>query len=240
MQQEQTRRQKQQQLPPLTYLANQKITQQQYKQNKELVQDLLHAAPSVRWSTPFYRMRSRSAGRSSIPEEQVKTKALEKSLKIFSHIREKEKTGFDVFPLFFIDVAWVAGLQELWGRFGEYTNLDSMPNDRSKSLFYIGDVNDRFYWFIVNWFNDRNKKLFVVYEKKRNAGIVSPFLRVDHYGNINVPKNPPYSTIDYDLHFQKLDTFFKKARLIGVYPIDYGFRYNFGSRNWVVPRQQQG
>jgi hypothetical protein len=223
------------QVQPLTYLANKKLTQQQYKQNKQLVQDLFETNPSIVWSRPFYQLRSKTAGRAPIPQGQVKEKALEKKFKIFSHIRQKEKNGFDVFPLFFMDIEWVGGLESLWQTFGQHYFSRILVNDPEKSLYYIGNVHNRFYWFVVNWFNDRRKKVFVVYERTPNSGRVSVMLRPDHYGNINVPTILPHGVIDYTNHVEKLQTFFREARLIGVYSIDYGFRYDFATDNWLVP-----
>lgn len=223
-------------VPPLTFLANKKLTQQQYKQNKELIQDLLQSSPSVRWSTPFYRMRNKATERVSIPKHQVKKLALEKSLKIFSHIKQKQKSGFDVFPLFFLDLAWMQGLDDLWQTFGShYINL-VLRSDMEKSVFYLGNIHHRFYWFIVNWFSDRNKKLFVVYERTRDSGKVSEMLRVDHYGNINVSTLPPYPSVNYAKHLEKLQEFFQQARLVGVYPVDYSFRRDFNTNTWIVPQ----
>lgn len=224
-------------VPPLSFLANKQITQQQYKQNKELIQDLLQASPSVRWSTPFYRMRNKATERVPVPQQQIKKLALEKKYKIFSHIKQKQKTGFDVFPLFFMDIGWVQGLDALWQTFETYFNL-VRNRDREKSLFYLGNVNNRFYWFIVNWFSDRNKKLFVVYERTSSSGRVSEMLRIDHYGNINIPTLPPYPTVNYTTHLEKLQEFFQEASLVGVYPIDYSFRRDFNTNTWVTPQAQ--
>lgn len=224
-------------VPPLSFLANKQLTQQQYKQNKELIQDLLQASPSVRWSTPFYRMRNKATERVPVPQQQVKKLALEKKYKIFSHIKQKQKSGFDVFPLFFMDIGWVQGLDALWQTFETYFNL-VRDRDREKSLFYLGNVNNRFYWFIVNWFSDRNKKLFVVYERTASSGKVSEMLRIDNYGNINHQTLQHHPVINYLRHLEHLQKFFQEARLVGVYPIDYSFRRDFNSNRWITPQAQ--
>lgn len=197
---------------PLSLLASRHIPIQDVRQVTRLLQD----NPTIPLSSRFHSRRSRPRISEKQLEQEVQNINLGKYLPIFDHIRRKARRGFDPFPTFFMYL-YLLGPNEsgmhLLTRFFSLEN-DNIP-PKKQGLFYMGECKN-INWFVVNWFDDPKKKVFVLYHRPDNVVRVHPLFVYDKYGNI---LKQPIRGI-WLVRFEELKTFFNTARLIGVYMVD--------------------
>lgn len=214
-------KQQQSKVPSLRAYATRSLPHSLLQQHSQDVEKYLRETQTP-ITAPYYKRKAQAFGHPEKNKQQIQRLASAKQLEIYKQIQEKEKTGFDVFPVFFFDLPYATNGEEMMRRFGAYTDrFIARRGDAPKSIFLVGTSN-RVSWFIVNWFDDERKKVFVLYH---NTDQLPPaFLRL-----------PRTWVLDKQGFKSSFNTYVRTSRLLGVYEVDMSaYPYNYATNQWIL------